>query len=320
MTWMAENPLHREHMPQAFKPEFSATTVIDLKGLLGTIKQAKGEGQLPATLDEDADLLDIFAAQAESLRESRAEPEKIMPVLLGKVGLPKDDVLWGAAIRASEIAGENQDNHPSYHSPHHVTEVILAAYCLGMREHLPKERVVELLVAAAAHDLGHTGAINKVAYELETLAYHIIHPVLVECGLSEESIERIGRMIVSTDFVNGVPMVRQAYRHYHDHPVDNEDRLLSAQCVILTEADILFSCFSEHYNDRLSKLLSVEWNRQENLSLKERIGFLSSVEFISDAAIQLGLEERRKKVWQNLTRRTGRIPYPADLPGHPVAD
>ncbi len=317
---MAENPLQREHMPQAAKPEFSATTVIDLKGLLGTIKQAKGEGQLPAGIGEDSNLLDIFAAQAESLRESRAEPEKIMPVLLGKVGLPKDHVLWGAAIRASEMAGEDQDNHPTYHSPHHVTEVILAAYCLGMREHLPQDRVVELLVAAAAHDLGHTGGMNKTAYELETMAYHIIHPVLVECGLEEDSIERIGRMIVSTDFTNGVPMVRQSYRHYYDHPKDDEDRLLAAQCVILTEADVLFSCFSEHYNDRLSQLLSAEWNRQETLSLKERIGFLSSVEFISDAAKQLGLEERRKKIWQNLTRRTGRIPYPSDLPAQPAAE
>jgi hypothetical protein len=311
---MSEVPLNQANAEISAKPEFSATTVIDLKGLLGTIKQAKGEGQLPSSLEDDADLLDIFAAQAESLRESRAEPEKIMPVLLAKVGLPKDHGLWGAAIRASEMAGDDQDNHPSYHSPHHVTEVILAAYCLGMREHLPQERLVELLVAAAAHDLGHTGGMNKVPYELETMAYHIVYPVLVECGLEEQSIERIGRMIVSTDFVNGVPLVRQSYQYYHGHPKEDEDRLLAAQCLILTEADVLFSCFSEHYNDRLSKLLSVEWNREENLSLKERIGFLASVVFISDAAVQLGLEARRKKIWGNLTRKTGRIPYPADPP------
>ncbi|NJK92037.1 MAG: hypothetical protein HC904_09560 [Blastochloris sp.] len=63
--------------------------------------------------------------------------------------------------------------------------------------------------------------------------------------------------------------------------------------------------------------MSAEWNRQETLSLRERIGFLSSVEFISDAAVQLGLEQRRRKVWENLTRKTGRIQYPEILPKEP---
>jgi hypothetical protein len=38
---------------------------------------------------------------------------------------------------------------------------------------------------------------------------------------------------------------------------------------------------------------------QPNLSLGERLAFLSSVQFISDAARQLGLEERR----QNLVKQ-----------------
>ncbi len=304
----------RPELPAPFKPEFTATTVIDLKSLLGTIKQAKGSSHSTQYQNEESSLLDIFAAEAEGLRESKAEPEKMMPVLLGKLGLPEDHPLWAAAIKASDLAGQNQDSHPSYHSPHHVTEVILAAYCLGLREHLPQERIAELLIAAAAHDLGHTGGMNQFAYELEAMAYQQIHPFLIECGLDGACVGRIGSMIASTDFANGVPMVRKAYRYWHDFPIDNEERLLAAQCLILTEADVLFSCFSEHYNDRLSKLLSVEWNREETLSLRERIGFLSSVEFISDAALQLGLEERRLAIWKNLKRKTGRIPYPEILP------
>lgn len=305
-----DSPKHKSE----YNPLFSSTAVIDLKGLLGTIQKAKGSSQMHLPLEGQGSLLDIFAAEAESLRESRAEPEKIMPVLLEKIGLSPESPLYKSALQASEIAGLNQDVHPSYHSPHHVTEVILAAYCLGLREHLPQDRIGELLIAAAAHDLGHTGGMNQFAYELEAVAYEMIQPVLIECGLETERVERIGRMIVSTDFANGVPLVREAYRYYHDYPADHEDRLLAAQCLILTEADVLFSCFSEHYNDRLSKLLSAEWNRQETLSLRERIGFLSSVEFISDAALQLGLEQRRRTVWQNLTRRTGRIQYPDLLP------
>ncbi|NJK92036.1 MAG: 3',5'-cyclic nucleotide phosphodiesterase [Blastochloris sp.] len=236
---MGEHPL----TPPArtgINPEFSSTAVIDLKGLLGTIKKAKGELDHAQPMEGEVTLLDIFAAEAESLRESRAEPEKIMPILLDKLGWSHEDPLGMAAIRTSEMAGENQDNHPSYHSPHHVTEVIMAAYVLGMREHLPQDRIVELLVAAAAHDMGHTGGMNQFAYELETLAYQTVYPVLVECELEEVRIERIGRMIASTDFANGVPMVRAAYRHYHDCPPHDEERMLAAQCVILTEADVLF--------------------------------------------------------------------------------
>ncbi len=291
-------------------PEFSATTLIDLKGLVGTIHEAKGatdESGMDGNTGEN--LLDVFAAEAEKLRTSKAKPGLIMPILLQKLGCGLESELGRAALKASEMAGAGGEQ-PTYHNDQHVTEVILAAYCLGMREHLPVDRVVELLIAAAAHDLGHTGGINQHAYELETRSYHIIYPVLVEAGLGEERIERIGRMIVSTDFANGVPLVRVAYRECRQLPPDHEERLLAAQCVILTEADILFSCFNENYNEMLSGLLSVEWNRKEMLSVPERVGFLSSVEFVSDAAIQLGLEQRRKTLWYNLTRRTGRISYP----------
>ena len=295
-------------------PQFSATALIDLKGLVGTINEAKGEALPPEVRDGSGEnLLDIFADEAGKLRKSKAKPYLIMPILLQKIGCWNERALGKAALKASEIAGAGGDQ-PTYHNEQHVTEVILAAYCLGIREHLPADRLVELLIAAAAHDLGHTGGINRSAYELETRSYHMIHPVLVECGLDNARIERIGRMILSTDFANGVPLVKEAYRQTRDLSKDHEDRLLAAQCLILTEADILFSCFNERYNDLLSRLLSVEWNRKETLSLPERMGFLSSVEFISDAAQELGLELRRKSLWSDLKRRTSRIPCPPPLP------
>jgi len=300
-----------ESNPTLPDPRFSVTALIDLKGLLNTIQEARGAADSPpmAVTPAGDNLLDVFAAEAELLRNSHARPRLIMPVLLNKLGCKDDTALGRAALRICEIAGEDPQQ-PTYHNQQHVTEVVLAAYCLGVREHLPAERVVELLIAAAAHDLGHTGGINTCAYELETLAYERAHPVLVEAGLEEVRIERIGRMIVSTDFVNGVPLVREAYRHCRQLPEDHEDRLLAAQCVILTEADVLFSCFNEKYNNLLSGLLAVEWNRRGTLSIPERIGFLSTVEFVSDAAVQLGLENRRKELWENLRRRTARITLP----------
>ncbi|MES2310085.1 MAG: hypothetical protein V4507_14625, partial [Verrucomicrobiota bacterium] len=99
----------------------------------------------------------------------------------------------------------------------------------------------------------------------------------------------------------GVPATRQAYLDTRALPVDSEDRLLATQCLLLTEADILFSCFNTEYNEELSRLLSKEWNLPTaNLSLKQRVGFLNMVHFISDASKQLGLDERRKSLIADL--------------------
>jgi hypothetical protein len=82
------------------------------------------------------------------------------------------------------------------------------------------------------------------------------------------------------------------------------ERVLAAQCLLLTEADILFSCFDKDFNEELSRLLSQEWNMpDENLTLPQRLGFLNSVEFISDAARQLGLENRRSQLVAELQSR-----------------
>jgi len=173
--------------------------------------------------------------------------------------------------------------------------------------------MAELIIASAAHDLGHTGGINDHPYALETRSYEIGYPVMVEAGMTPEQIERIGQMILATDFMNGVPVVRENYTHLKEsgEPENSEAMMLAAQCLILTEADILFSCFSETYNELLSDLLSVEWEKGRSLSYDERIGFLSSVKFISDAATQLGLDERRLEIIESLQKKSSQqIPIP----------
>ncbi len=311
-----ERPVPKPAPKMNFDPEFSPTCIIDLKKVVHSIHESKGKAPpvypKSSPITSPSQLLDAIVEEAHLLRQSGAEPEMITPILMQKLNYDESTVFGRAANDISVLAGELADQ-PTYHNPQHITEVILAAFSLGLREHLPNDRLAELVIAAAAHDLGHTGGVNEHPYALETRSYEIGYPVMVEAGMTPEQIERIGQMILATDFMNGVPVVRENYSHLKEsgEANDSEAMMLAAQCLILTEADILFSCFSETYNELLSDLLSVEWKKGRSLSFDERIGFLSSVKFISDAATQLGLEERRLEIIESLKKKSSQtIAYP----------
>jgi hypothetical protein len=291
-----------------FDPAFSPSMVIDLETAYHSLQESKGEAPDPKVTEKvnPSRLLDAIVEEATILRKSKTHPEKITPVLMEKLGYGTDTVLGKAALDISEVAGGIADQ-PTYHNPQHITEVIVASFCLGKREHLDDERLAEVLIAAAGHDLGHDGSTNKTPYSLETRSYEIAYPLMEHAGMSPEAIDRVGQMILATDFVHGVPIVRENYRtgkKYGMH-ADPEVQLLNAQCLILTEADILFSCFNESYNEMLSSLLSEEWGKGPELELGARIGFLQSVEFISEASQQLGLEQRRMELIESLKKKAG---------------
>ncbi len=247
-------------------------------------------------------LLEMFAEEVRFLRNSGAQATPVITMLLTKLGVPSEGPLAKAALGVGRLV-ENAADEPNYHNKQHVIEVIVAAYVLGLREKLPIYRVVELIIGAAAHDLGHTGVMNRHDYEREAYSFQIAEPALREAHLTPDSIQRIEKMLLATDFRVGVPPTRNEYLETHSLPNNDDRKLLAVQCLLLTEADVLFSCFDLHYNDLLSKLLSAEWQRPSfNLSLKERIGFLERVRFMSSASIALGLETRRLALLDQLNK------------------
>lgn len=247
-------------------------------------------------------LLDMFAEEVRFLRSSGAQPMPIIMMLVTKLGIPADGPLSKGAVAIGKLL-EDASDEPNYHNKQHVVEVIVAAYVLGLREKLPIYRVMELIIGAAAHDLGHTGRMNQHDYERESISFQIAEPILKAVPLAPDSIARIEKMIMATDFRVGVPPARNEYVETHSLPNGDERKMLASQCLLLTEADVLFSCFDLHYNDLLSKLLSAEWQRPSyNLSLKERIGFLDRVRFISFASVALGLESRRLALLDQLNK------------------
>jgi len=288
-----------------FDPAYSPSMIIDLETAYQSIHESRGS-VAGSTSSDPSDLLDAIVEESHILRQSKTHPEKITPVLMEKLGYSTNSILGKAALDISEVAGGIADQ-PTYHNPQHITEVILAAFCLGKREHLNQESLAELLIAAAGHDLGHDGSTNQTPYALETRSYEIAFPLMENAGMTSDAIDRIGQMILATDFANGVPIVRENYRAYQheDRVKDPEATTLTAQCLILTEADVLFSCFNETYNETLSNLLSMEWGKGPELELGARIGFLQCVEFVSDASKQLGLEQRRLELIEQLKNKAG---------------
>lgn len=284
---------------KAPKQDMSMTCKLDLKQLTQSLQGFNNTGEGLPLLDDSTDqpktVFDVFGDEVRALRAKETKISDLVVSLLEKLHLPDTHyhlIIGGKAIGLQ--VEQTTTDQPSYHNQHHIAEVITASYILGKRERLPNTRIGELIVAAAAHDLGHTGGNNTKPFELETLACNISIPILRESGWNEQELFRFWQMIVGTDFINGVVGIREAYLRKKSLEADNEDRLLSTQCLLLTEADILFSCFSSEYNEELSRLLSQEWGLpSENLSVKQRINFLNMVRFHSEAAKQLGLEDRR---------------------------
>lgn len=292
------------------KADMSMTCKIDLAQLTNSIKGFNKTGAgLPMLDDSDQEkpksVVDLFGEEVHALRQKNAKISDLIVSLLQKLDLPETHqhlLTGGRAI--GEKVDETTTDLPSYHNQHHIAEVVASSYILGKRERLPNIRLAELIVAAAAHDLGHTGGNNSKPYELETLSCEIAIPILTTLGWNIQEVTRLWQMIVATDFVNGVGSTRQAYLDTRSLPLDHEDRLLATQCLLLTEADILFSCFNSEYNEELSRLLSKEWNLPTaNLTIKQRIAFLNMVTFISDASIQLGIEGRRLSLIADLEKQ-----------------
>lgn len=237
--------------------------------------------------------LDLWAAEVRCLRDLNIGLSQIVKSLMGTLNITTESAVGRAAFFASDY-GETQEAQPDYHNKFHVSEVVTAAYLMGRREGLNDLQVAELLLAATTHDFCHTGVNNRYDYEREMVSVEAAVPIFEKAGLNKTSIQNISRMILATDFKVGVPPAREIYLNTRQLPQDDPERIVATQALLLTEADVLFSCFDLDYNDFLSRLLSIEWKVPgPNLPLKARLGFLNYVKFISKSSQDLGFDQRR---------------------------
>ncbi|MES2310084.1 MAG: hypothetical protein V4507_14620, partial [Verrucomicrobiota bacterium] len=187
--------------------DMSMTCKIDLAQLTKSIQgfNKTGEG-LPVlddgtgTVDRPRSIVDVFGDEVHALREKNPKISDLVVSLLEKLHLSEEQqyLLDGGKMIGDKV-DETTTDQPSYHNQHHIAEVVASSYILGKRERLPNARIAELVVAAAAHDLGHTGGNNSKAYELETLSCEIAIPILTASGWSIPEVTRLWQMIVATD-------------------------------------------------------------------------------------------------------------------------
>jgi hypothetical protein len=244
--------------------------------------------------------LDIWATEVRCLRDLNIGLSQIVKSLMGTLQITTEHAVGRAAFLASDY-GETQEAQPDYHNKFHVAEVVTAAYLMGRREGLNDLQVAELLLAATTHDFCHTGMNNRYDYEREMVSVEAAVPIFEKAGLDAITIKNISRMILATDFKVGVPPARELYLNTRELPEDDPERIIATQALLLTESDVLFSCFDLDYNDFLSRLLCIEWKVPgSNLPLKARLGFLNYVKFISKASHDFGFDNRRTQLIDHL--------------------
>ena len=192
--------------PGLFLERLSATGRIHVDSVVKDLQSMRNSAE-PISKTRKISLVELLVEETKFLRIGGVKSSTIVPILMEKVGASPDGPLGQAAYLVSLKAEETTDQ-PHYHNLHHVVEVAVAAFVLGRREGLPMYRIAELIIAAAAHDLGHTGQMNRHDYEREQGSFDIARPLLEQASLPSSNIERIRQMILATDFRVGVSLAR----------------------------------------------------------------------------------------------------------------
>ena len=173
------------------------------------------------------------------------------------------------AGRALAKAADSETKNP-YHNAVHAQEAMLSAAALAKEEFkdwpapLRSQMALRSVVAMAAHDLGHDGALNGNplahpgnAMRLETLSAKAAAAALAKAGAAQADIDAVGRAILSTDPQNSAAVFRalESFPKPSSYLAGEQAARLAAVCAA---ADILPSTLAVHGN-LLGKLLSEEW-------------------------------------------------------------
>lgn len=208
---------------------------------------------------------------------------------------------WGNyAYRVGQrlIALVDQENNHPYHNKKHINQVLSACMLLvsstNASNEAKKELGLLLGITMLAHDLKHDGYTNDVPVgDREKLSAFIAHHVFEyeSKALAETYHEKIKIILDAIQYTEpqvGVPLVRHLYEKnpLFEHLVG----------VLATESDILASVLP-HLGVENGRLLDLEF-QEANHALSHkidnpegRIHFLKQVQFISDASINLNLQQ-----------------------------
>jgi len=196
--------------------------------------------------------------------------------------------------------GEGTGRVNFYHNAQHFCEVLLCAHFLSLWTDLAADARLEIVLAALMHDFHHDGYPNgPIPFRLERQAIHQATPFLLEAGIPEKQQRRLSALILATEIVHGLPIVRACYTHHIANaplpalPVAAPEMtalaqysIATQQTLILCEADVLPSVglTIEHaicLQDKLSLESSVPLQKEDKLRFISEIfpGFVIGVFF-----------------------------------------
>ena len=193
---------------------------------------------------------------------------------------------------------------PAFHSKRHMMDVCLVLSYL-LEHEIPKQgqsinqlwetsstEKWQLLLAAAAHDLGHPGLINTSPYELEQQSLDLLKALLLRDGIDSSLIKTILDSITPWILGTDHGQYQALLERLAIHPPLRVDCL----AMLLVEADLASSVLP--YRGRLlTRRLCEEWAKpypEKSIALGKQVGYLSfltSLQFVSPYALCAGIPE-----------------------------
>ena len=194
---------------------------------------------------------------------------------------------------------------PSFHSKKHMMEVcLMLSYLLMHEEACIQEGSIhsswmssslekwQLLLAAAAHDLGHPGLINATPGQLEQHSLDLLRDLLANSGyplpLIDEILKVLQPWVIATDHGQYKALLESLS---FDPPAH-----VDCLAMLLVESDLAASILPIRGRELTNRLVQ-EWAGpypEKSIALQNQLGYLSflaSLQFMSPHSLRVGLPQ-----------------------------
>jgi hypothetical protein len=213
---------------------------------------------------------------------------------------PYQSIILDIGLEIDRIASDHIA--PAYHSKKHMMDVCLMLSYILIQEEDAKKNLPshspwktsstekwQLLLAAAAHDLGHPGLMNSTPYEIEQQSLDLLAALFKSIGtdlvLSKQIQESIEPWILATDHAQYSALLERVSKPEPKH--------LDCLAMLLVEADLASSVLPVR-GKLLTERLSDEWAKpypEKSIALRNQVGylnFLASLQFVSPHSANAG--------------------------------
>jgi len=197
----------------------------------------------------------------------------------------------------------SKGNEPAFHSKKHMMDVcLMLSFLLKQEQQAEKSGVLtqvwkisslekwQLLLAAAAHDLGHPGLMNSVPFEIEQQSLDLLATLLLRAGndaaMIQEVLETIKPWILATD--------HGQYTALLERLSSNTPKHVDCLAMLLVESDLASSVLPIR-GKLLTDRLCEEWSEpypEKSIALRNQLGYLSfltSLHFLSPHSVCAGI-------------------------------